>query len=255
MIIGCLAFGNPISAEVFAHQRRAILSVPYRPARRKRSACESRCPDGHSFRWSNQRTFRAVGSRRIQIQPIQAEHSAAIRRKLPRRVQPRDCAARGPGNASSCPRRRIDRSTRRTRRAAGRVRYASNRAAAADVTPPNAPRPPLAARPPPVAPTSLIASRSAPPARAAVSALASAWRLPFRATSCPFFQNCFVERDPQRRFRIASPASRRPSHVPNQLCALRTTVFPSAFTASVVRAVTSSPGFAFFESTGEVSAR
>src|SRR5882757_4889195 len=125
---------------------------------------------------------------------------------------------------------------------------------AVDIAPPSAPRPPPIARPPPPAPTSVIASRSAPPARAAVSALASAWILPFNATSCPFFKIALSNAIPSAD--SASPLPRADARVtcPTSFAPFGTTVFPCAFTASVVRAVTPSPGLAFFESTGAVSA-
>src|SRR5438552_7881394 len=121
---------------------------------------------------------------------------------------------------------------------------------AADVTPPSAPRPDPAAE----APAPPKASRSDPAAEALLCAAAIAWIPTLSGISSPFFRIALSNTIP--RADSDSPLARAEACVtcPITFAPFGITVFPSDFTASVVRAFTGSPGLHFFESTGELSA-
>src|SRR5436853_5231969 len=121
---------------------------------------------------------------------------------------------------------------------------------AADVTPPSAPRPDPAAE----APMLPIMSMSDPAAEALLCAAAIAWIPTLSGISSPFFRIALSNTIP--RADSGSPLARAEACVtcPITFAPFGITVFPSDFTASVVRAFTGSPGLHFFESTGELRA-
>src|SRR5260370_11857508 len=125
---------------------------------------------------------------------------------------------------------------------------------AAEVTPPSAPRPPAAPDPPAEAPASPKASRSPPAADPPLCAPAIAWIPALNGISWPFFRVALSNTTPSDD--SDSPLARAEACVtcPTSFVPLGITVFPSDFTASVVCALTASPGLHFFESIGELNA-
>src|SRR6266850_5171857 len=125
---------------------------------------------------------------------------------------------------------------------------------AVEVTPPNAPRPPVIPDPAAEAPTPPIASMSDPAADALLCAEAIAWIPAFNGISWPFFRMALSNTMPSED--SDSPLARAEACVtcPTSFEPLGIIVFPSDLTASVLYAFTGSPGLHFFESIGEVSA-
>src|SRR5436309_3345995 len=123
---------------------------------------------------------------------------------------------------------------------------------AADVTPPSAPRPPAIPDPAAEAPIPPIVSMSDPAAEAPVCAAAIAWIPTLNGISSPLFRIALSNTIPNAD--SDSPLARAEACVtwPTTFAPLGITVFPSDFTASVVRAFTGSPGLHFFESTVEL---
>src|SRR2546421_12522509 len=125
---------------------------------------------------------------------------------------------------------------------------------AVDVTPPSPPRPPAIPDPAAEAPMLPIMSMSDPAAEALVCAAAIAWIPTLNGISWLFFKIALSNTIPSAD--SDSPLARAEACVmcPITFAPFGITVFPSDFTASVVRAFTGSPGLHFFESTGELSA-
>ena len=123
---------------------------------------------------------------------------------------------------------------------------------AVEVAPPSAPCPPVDAAP--EVPMPPLASMSDPAADTPLCAAAIA-RIPaFKGISWPFFRIALSNTTPSDD--SDSPLARADACVtcPTSCVPLGNTVLPSDLTDSVVRAFTTSPGFDFFESIGELSA-
>src|SRR6266852_7697483 len=125
---------------------------------------------------------------------------------------------------------------------------------AVDVTPPSAPRPPAIPDPAAEAPIPPIVSMSAPAADTPLCAEAIAWIATFNGISWPFFRIALSNTMPSDD--SDSPLAHAEACVtcPTSFEPFGITVFPSDFTASVLCALTGSPGLHFFESIGELSA-